>query len=83
MNVQPAEYVVSFKLRTLHPDDYVRLEEIVHDGSFRRQKILPLFHHQQVGYFKVHSRQSGLTHWGLCDLPGEPQIRVVLNNNKR
>jgi len=77
VNLQPGEYVVSFNLHTIHSDDYGCLEKMAQDVSFWRQKLLPLLQHQKVGYFKVHLRKSGVTHWGMCDLPGEHQVQVV------
>lgn len=77
VSLQPGEYVISFSLHTMHSDDYACLEEMAQDVSFWRRKLLPLLQHQKIGYFKIHLSKSGVTHWGMCDLPGEYQVQVA------
>jgi len=80
LSLAPGEYVFGFVLKTLHPDDYVRLPEF--DTNDYYPKKIQLWCCDQMGFFRIMpcpGKGVKKSHGGICDLPGDCHIQLVSN----
>jgi lipopolysaccharide transport system ATP-binding protein len=78
LGLEPADYVVSITLLTMHPDDYGRLDELTQQ-DFNERLTWVCQQHQAGAFIVTYGLNGGmaLTHAGICDLPGQCQLYVV------
>lgn len=78
LGLEPADYVFSIGLLTLHPGDYVRVGDMTQQDF--NERLTWVCRQHQAGALVVtfgFSNGKALTHAGLADLPGDCQMRVL------
>lgn len=75
LNIAPGQYVLGFALCSLSPALYACLGELPWAEINNQIKICQIY--DQVGAFHIKPLNTGHTHYGLCDLPGEGKLQVV------
>jgi lipopolysaccharide transport system ATP-binding protein len=81
LGLAPGEYTLSLVLLTLHPDDYLNLDQLSQQEIGQRMK--PVCGVERASTLIVMPRfgkRPELLHGGLCDLPGTCHVQLVPNS---
>lgn len=79
LNIAPGQYVLGFAFVTLPPTTYAQLRELPQAEVNQQIRVCDVYEKVGTFYVKPHYSTNEHSHFGICNLPGECQIRVLSN----
>lgn len=77
LSIAPGQYVLGFALATMHPDDYSRIDELPQVEFNNCIQICDVYEKVGVFHVKTHYSSNPHSHFGLCNLPGDCQVKII------
>ncbi|MEH2238472.1 ABC transporter ATP-binding protein [Nostoc sp.] len=80
LSIAPGEYVLGFALVTMQADDYACIDELPQAEFNSHIQICDVYEKVGVFYVAPHYTFNHHSHFGLCNLPGNGQIKVITSS---